>query len=113
MLYGIDLATDIELGHGVYFVHSHGVVVGGNAKVGAGTRFLGSNTVGTAKENGYPQIGRNVLVSCGARVLGPIHIGDNASLGANAVVLSDVPDGATAVGVPAHVVRQQTSNSVP
>jgi serine acetyltransferase/GT2 family glycosyltransferase len=106
MLYGIDLATDVELGHGVYFVHSHGVVVGGNAKVGAGTRFLGSNTVGTAKENGYPEIGRNVLVSCGARVLGPIRIGDGASLGANAVVLSNVPDGATAVGIPARVVSK-------
>jgi serine acetyltransferase/GT2 family glycosyltransferase len=106
MLYGIDLATDIELGYGVYFVHSHGVVVGGNAKVGAGTRFLGSNTVGTAKENGYPEIGRNVLVSCGARVLGPIRVGDGVSLGANAVVLSSVPDGATAVGIPARVVSK-------
>jgi serine acetyltransferase/GT2 family glycosyltransferase len=106
MLYGIDLATDIELGYGVYFVHSHGVVVGGNATVGAGTRFLGSNTVGTAKENGYPRIGRNVLVSCGARVLGPIRIGDGASLGANAVVLSNVPDGVTAVGIPARVVSR-------
>jgi serine acetyltransferase/GT2 family glycosyltransferase len=105
-LYGLDLATDIELGYGVYFVHSHAVVVGGNAKVGAGTRFLGSNTVGTAKENGYPEIGRNVLISCGARVLGPIRVGDGASVGANAVVLSNVPEGATAVGIPARVVSR-------
>ncbi len=113
MLYGIDLATEIELGYGVYFVHSHGVVVGGNAKVGAGTRFLGSNTVGTAKENGYPEIGRNVLVSCGARVLGPIRIGDGVSLGANAVVLSNVPDGATAVGIPAKVVSKSDKKAEP
>lgn len=106
-VFGVEIGKDVTLGRGVYFVHPLGTVLGGDAKVGDRVRFMGSNTVGTAKDNGYPTIGDDVEVGCGARILGPIHIGDGAVIGANAVVLHDVPKGAVAVGVPAVVIGQR------
>lgn len=104
-VYGIEIGAHVELGYGVYFVHPVGVVIGGDARIGARTRFLGSNTVGTCKENGYPVVGERVVVGAGARVLGPIEVGDHAVVGANAVVLRDVPARTTVAGVPARPVR--------
>ena len=106
-LYGIELGNEIELGHGVTFVHSAGVVVGGCSKVGAYCIFMGSNTIGTALGNGEPIIGCGVEIGCGARVLGPITVGDHAKIGANAVVLHDVPAGATVVGIPAKAIGKK------
>jgi serine O-acetyltransferase len=103
-LYGIEIGKDVELGRGVYFVHSLGIVIGGTAKIGDRVKFLGNNTVGTARNDGYPIIEDDVLVGCGARVLGAIRVGARSVIGANAVVLSDVPPDSLAVGVPA-VVR--------
>lgn len=100
-LYGVDIGGEVNLGSGVFFVHPLGTVVGGDARIGDRVRFFGNNTVGTAKENGYPTIGNDVTVGCGARILGPIHVGDGAVIAANAVVLTDVPAGALAAGVPA------------
>jgi len=103
-LFGVEIARDVELGEGVVFVHTVGVVIGGDAKVGDRVVFLGSNTLGTLGKKGYPRIGNDVVIGAGARILGPVHVGDGASIGANAVVLHDVPPGTTALGVPA-VVR--------
>jgi serine O-acetyltransferase len=100
-LYGIDLGNDITLGHGVSFVHTVGIVIGGTARVGDRVRFMGSNTVGTAKDNGYPVIEDDVEVGAGARILGPIRVGARSAIGANAVVLQDVPPDSVAVGIPA------------
>jgi serine O-acetyltransferase len=100
---GVELGNDITLGEGVYFIHSLGTVVGGDSVVGDRVRFMGNNTVGTAKDNGYPVIGNDVEIGCGARILGPVRIGDGAMIGANAVVITDVPAGALAVGIPARV----------
>lgn len=105
-VYGVEIGKDVTLGRGVYFVHPLGTVIGGDARIGDRVRFMGSNTVGTAKDNGYPIIEDDVLVSCGARILGPIRIGKGAVIGANAVVLHDVPPGCLAVGVPAVVRRR-------
>lgn len=101
--YGIELGNDVKLGHGVWFIHPLGIVIGGDATIGNRVRFFGNNTVGTAKENGYPIIEDDVWVGAGARILGPIRIGRGAKIGANAVVLTDVPAGAIAVGVPAKI----------
>lgn len=101
---GVELGNDITLGEGVYFIHSLGTVIGGDARVGSRVRFLGNNTVGSASDNGYPVIGDDVEVGCGARILGPVRVGDGAVIGANAVVITDVPAGAVAVGIPAHVL---------
>jgi serine O-acetyltransferase len=101
---GVELGNDVSLGSGVYFIHSLGTVVGGTARVGNRVRFMGCNTVGTARDNGYPVIEDDVEIGCGARVLGPVRIGARAVIGANAVVLADVPDDAVAVGIPARIV---------
>lgn len=104
ILHGIEIDKRVRLGHGAHFAHTFGTVIGGDARVGARVRFLGSNTVGTSKDNGYPTIGDDVTVGVGARILGPVRIGDGAVIGANAVVLIDVPPRAVAVGVPARLV---------
>ena len=103
-IFGIEIGRDVELGPGVYFVHTLGTVVGGKVKIGARVRIMGNNTIGTAKDNGCPIIEDDVEIGCGARILGPVRIGARAQIAANAVVLSDVPADALAIGVPA-VVR--------
>lgn len=103
-IYGIEIGKNVELGEGVYFVHTLGIIIGGDAKIGNRVRFMGNNTVGTAKDDGYPEVGDDVIIGCGARILGNIKVGRGAIIGANAVVIEDVPAGATVVGVPARVV---------
>jgi serine O-acetyltransferase len=99
--YGIEIGKDVTIGAGVYFVHTQAIVIGGDAVVGERVRFYGSNTVGTAKDNGYPVIEDDVTVGAGARILGPVRIGARSSIGANAVVLTDIPPDSVAVGIPA------------
>jgi serine O-acetyltransferase len=106
MFGGVEIGNDVTLGHGVYFVHSLGTVIGGTARVGNRVRLLGNNTVGTARDNGYPTIEDDVELGAGARVLGPVRIGARAIIGANAVVLTDIPSDAVAVGAPARVIRR-------
>jgi serine O-acetyltransferase len=103
VLYSIEIGNDIELGDGINFTHTLGTVIGGTSKVGARVKFMGNNTIGTAKDNGCPVIEDDVVIGCGARVLGPVRIGRGAFIGANAVVLTDVPPGAVATGIPAKV----------
>jgi serine O-acetyltransferase len=103
-LFGVEIARDVKLGEGVLFVHTVGIVIGGSSRVGDRVMFLGSNTLGSVKQDGFPQLGDGVIVGAGARILGPVSVGERASVGANAVVLRDVPPSAAAIGVPA-VVR--------
>lgn len=110
IVYGIEIGNEIELGDGVNFAHTLGTVIGGTSKVGARVKFMGNNTVGTAKDNGCPVIEDDVVVGCGARILGPIRIGKGAFIGANAVVLSDVPAGAVVSGIPAKVHPRRGDN---
>jgi serine O-acetyltransferase len=106
-VYGIEIGKDVEFGSGVYLVHTLGTVIGGTSRVGQRVRFMGNNTIGTAKDNGCPTIGDDVVVGCGARILGPVHIGARARIGANAVVLEDVPEDGVAVGIPARLVQRR------
>jgi len=104
--YGIEIGKDVVLGPGVSLVHTLGTVIGGTSRTGKRVRFMGNNTVGSAKDNGCPVIEDDVVVGCGARILGPVRIGAGAQIGANAVVLSDVPANSIAVGIPATVRRR-------
>jgi serine O-acetyltransferase len=106
VIFGIEIGNDVGLGRGVYFVHPIGIVIGGNARVGDRVKLMGSNTVGTAKDNGYPVVEQDVVLGVGSRVLGPIRVGESSAVGANAVVLNDLPPGSVAVGIPARVVRR-------
>ncbi|HSO36061.1 MAG TPA: serine O-acetyltransferase EpsC [Labilithrix sp.] len=104
-IYSIEIGNQVTLGEGVNFAHTLGIVIGGDAKIGARVKFLGNNTVGTAKDNGYPVIEDDVVIGCGARILGPIRVGRGALIGANAVVVHDVPAGAIVAGIPAKVIK--------
>jgi serine O-acetyltransferase len=103
-LFGIDIGKHVKLGEGVLFAHTVGVVIGGDAQIGDRVMFLGSNTIGSIRLHDFPSIGNDTIIGAGARILGAVTIGAHAAIGANAVVLADVPPGAAAYGVPA-VVR--------
>jgi len=105
---GIEIHPGAKLGRGILIDHGAGVVIGETAEVGDGcTIYQGVTLGGTGKDTGkrHPTLGKDVLIGCGAKVLGPFTVGDGAKIAANAVVLGPIPEGATAVGVPARVVR--------
>ncbi len=108
-VYGIEIGKDVTLGYGVWFIHPLALVIGGTTKVGNRVRFFGNNTLGQAKEDGYPTLEDDVWVGAGARVLGPITVGARSIIGANAVVLSDVPPDSIAVGIPARILPKKKS----
>ena len=105
---GIEIHPGAKIGKRLFIDHGMGIVIGETAEIGDDCLLYHGVTLGgTGKDHGkrHPTIGNNVLISCGAKVLGPFRIGDNARIASNAVVLSEIPPEATAVGVPAHVVR--------
>lgn len=107
-LTGTEIHPGAQIGHGVLIDHGAGIVIGETAEVGDGcTIYQGVTLGGTGKDKGkrHPTLGKNVLVGCGAKILGPFLVGDGAKIAANAVVLGPIPENATAVGVPARVVR--------
>lgn len=107
-MHGIEIGKDVHLGHGVWFIHPLGIVIGGTTRVGNRVRFFGNNTLGQAKEDGYPTIEDDVWVGAGARILGPITVGARSTIGANAVVLRDVPPDSVAVGIPARILPKKS-----
>lgn len=105
---GIEIHPGAKIGKGLFIDHGMGVVIGETTEIGDNCTIYQNVTLGgTGKENGkrHPTLGDNVLVGAGAKVLGPFKVGDNARIAAGAVVLSAVPDNATAVGVPARIVK--------
>ena len=107
-LTGIDIHPGSTLGEGLFIDHGMGVVIGETAVVGNNvTLYQGVTLGGTGKDVGkrHPTIGNNVLIGSGAKVLGPFKVGDNSRIAAGAVVLKEVPPNATAVGVPARIVK--------
>ncbi|MDW7649937.1 MAG: serine O-acetyltransferase [Bacillota bacterium] len=106
-LTGIEIHPGAKIGHGVFIDHGMGVVIGETAELGDNcTLYHGVTLGGTGKEKGkrHPTIGNNVVVATGAKVLGPIVVGDYAKIGAGSVVLNNVPAHTTVVGVPGRVV---------
>ncbi len=106
--YGIEIHPAAKIGGGMFIDHGSGVVIGETTEIGENvTLYQGVTLGGTGKETGkrHPTIGSNVMVSAGAKVLGPVVIGDYVKIGAGSVVLRDVPAHATVVGVPGRIVR--------
>ena len=105
---GIEIHPGAKIGRRLVIDHGTGIVIGETAEIGDDCLlYQGVTLGGTGKDVGkrHPTLGNNVMVGAGAKVLGPIHVGNNARIAANAVVLREVPDNATVVGVPGHVVR--------
>src|SRR3954462_5823967 len=114
---GIEIHPGAKLGERVFFDHAMGVVVGETAEIGDGcTIYQGVTLGGTSLYKGtkrHPTLGRDVVVSAGAKVLGGFTVGDGARVGANAVLLKPVPAGATAVGIPARIIEAEAATAQP
>lgn len=105
----IEIHPGAQIGRRFFIDHGTGVVIGETTVIGDDcTVYQGVTLGGTGKEHGkrHPTLGNNVLVGSGAKVLGPMKIGDNSNVAAGAVVLSEIPPNSTAVGVPARVIKQ-------
>ena len=105
---GIEIHPGAKIGRRLVIDHGMGIVIGETAEIGDDCLIYHGVTLGgTGKDVGkrHPTIGNDVLIATGAKVLGPFKVGDGARIAANAVVLSEIPENATAVGVPARVVR--------
>ncbi|WP_283674327.1 serine O-acetyltransferase EpsC [Butyricicoccus sp. Marseille-Q5471] len=105
---GIEIHPGAKIGRGLFIDHGMGIVIGETAEIGDNcTIYHGVTLGGTGHDTGkrHPTIGDNVLISTGAKVLGPFKVGDNSRIGANAVVLQEVPANSTVVGVKARVVK--------
>ncbi|MCF8167927.1 MAG: serine O-acetyltransferase [Rhodoferax sp.] len=114
-LTGIEIHPGAVLGERVFFDHAMGVVVGETAEIGDGcTIYQGVTLGGTSLYKGakrHPTLGKDVVVSAGAKVLGGFTVGDGAKIGSNAVVIKPVPAGATAVGIPARIIPSKSGES--
>jgi serine O-acetyltransferase len=100
---GADIPLNCKIGGGLLIPHPNGVVIHPDAKIGPNCLIFQQVTLGH-RDSGVPSVGGHVDFGAGAKVLGPLTIGDHAVIGSNAVVLCDVPSGATAVGVPARIM---------
>ncbi|MBQ9805845.1 MAG: serine O-acetyltransferase [Clostridia bacterium] len=106
---GIEIHPAAQIGKRFFIDHGMGVVIGETAEIGDDcTIYQGVTLGGTGKDVGkrHPTLGNNVMVGAGAKVLGPLKIGSNTKIAANAVVLHEVPENSTAVGIPAKVVKR-------
>ena len=113
--FAVDISPKCRLGPGIVIVHGFGVVIGSDTEIegdccifhGVTLGDRGSEWVNSDRPDGHPRVGRDVMFGAGAKVLGPIRIGNNCVIGANAVVLSDVPDDSVAAGIPAKIVSRR------
>jgi serine O-acetyltransferase len=106
VLFGLEFGPSIPLGPGLYIAHPSGTVVMAE-RIGANCSLIHAATVGMRNEPAFPALGDGVFVGAGARILGAVHLGDGSTVGANAVVIDDVPASRTAVGVPARILEDR------
>lgn len=111
-LHGIDIAAANEIGPGLYIPHPVGTVIH-CASIGSDVTIVSGVTIGMRNEREFPTIGDRVYIGAGARVLGGLQIGCDVAIGANAVVLEDVPDRSIAVGVPARIQARGAGGRTP
>ena len=109
-LTGIEIHPGATIGKRLFIDHGMGLVIGETTEIGDDcTLYQGVTLGGTGKDVGkrHPTLGNNVMVGAGAKVLGPVKIGDNSKIAAGAVVLNEIPEQSTAVGIPAKVVKKK------
>ena len=107
---GIEIHPGAKIGSAILIDHGMGVVIGETAVIGNRvTIYHGTTLGGTGKETGkrHPTVGNDVIIGAGAKVLGPITIGDNSKIGANSVVLKNVPENSTVVGIPGKIINNK------
>jgi serine O-acetyltransferase len=113
-LTGIEIHPGATIRRRFFIDHGMGVVIGETAEIGDDcTLYHGVTLGGTSWNKGkrHPTLGKGVVVGAGAKILGPITVGDGARIGSNAVVVKDVPPGATAIGIPARIIEAQDTQN--
>ena len=111
---GIEIHPGATIGEGLFIDHGMGVVIGETTEIGADVTLYQGVTLGGVslhKIKRHPTLEDGVVVGAGAKILGPITVGRGARIGSNAVVVKDVPDGATAVGIPARILDDEAKNA--
>jgi len=111
---GIEIHPGAKIGRRFFIDHGMGVVIGETATIGDDcTLYHGVTLGGTTwrKEKRHPSLGNNVVVGAGAKILGPINVGDGARVGSNSVVVRDVPAGATVIGIPGRIIGAEKDTS--
>ena len=109
-LTGVEIHPGATIGRRVFIDHGMGIVIGETAEIGDDSTLYHAVTLGGTSWNKgkrHPTLGRNVVIGAGAKILGPILVGDGAKVGSNAVVVRDVPPGSTAVGIPARIATPE------
>lgn len=109
-LYGLHVSLKAQIGIGINFKHINGVVIGDGVVIGKNVVIyhqvtLGGQNLGDGKEGNYPVIEDNVTIFTGAKILGPVRIGENSIIGANSVIVKDVPQNCIVAGVPGKVIK--------
>ena len=117
VLISSDIDASASVAYSVFIPHATGVVIGETAVISMGTRIMPGVVIGARSgtisgKRRHAKVGARVFIGAGAKLLGPIVVGDDASIGANAVVIADVPAGATVVGVPTRVVRRGSQETL-
>lgn len=105
---GADIPLNCKIGGGLLIPHPNGIVIHPEANIGSNCLILQQVTIGVLDKSGPPCLGNRVDCGAGAKILGKIVIGDDVLIGANAVVLNDIPSKSTAVGVPAKIVKKNS-----
>lgn len=106
--YGMEIGIGAVIGQRLRIEHYNGIVIGGGVVIGDDCRLYHQVTLGQ-RNGGYPEIGNRVTIYPGAKILGHIHVGDDAVIGANAVVIKDVPENCVVAGVPAGIIKGEAA----
>lgn len=119
---GVEFSPDCVIGEGLKIAHGQDIVIGGCSVIGSNVTIYNGVTIGVSgklfindhgklmQSKDYPKIGNNCIIYTGAKILGPISIGNNSIIGANAVIISDIPENSIVAGIPGKVVNKQPFN---